>query len=155
MTYSDATGCYQADFLENILDTDYLYGVPYKIDREKYESAIKKFNEDMRIKDADVVVFHADCNKDEEDPERGTYSYTFFVWNKNSPEGSEDFYDCFQFWDYKYDYKHKEKFEEFVFEVLKSIVGVDQEYLKNKIKEQEKEREIITKNIEILTNLLF
>lgn len=153
MTYSDATGCYQADFLENILDTDYLYGVPYKIDRGKYESVIREFHKGIRIKDADVVVFHAECNKDEDEPGRGSYS--FFVWNENSPEGSEDSYDCFQFWDYYYDYKHKEKFEEFVHELLKCVVGVDQEYLKNKIKEQEKEREIITKNIEILSEMLF
>lgn len=146
MTYSDATGWYQSDFLENILDTNYLYGVPYKIDREKYESVIREFHKDIGIKDADVVVFYAECNKE---------SYAFFVWNKNSPEGSEDFYDCFQFWDYYFYHKHKEKFEEFVHELLKCVVGVDQEYLKNKIKEQEKEREIITKNIEILSEMLF
>ena len=154
MTYSPATGSYQADFLEGILNTNYKYGVPYKIDREKYESAMKAFNKEIRIKDADVVIFHADYNKDENN-DRNIYSYAFYAWPKNSPKGSNDFYDCSQFWDYEYDYKHKEKFEEFVFEVLKSIVGVDQEYLKNKIKEQEEECEIITKNIEILTNLLF
>ena len=155
MTYSDGTGSYEADFLENILDTDYLYGVPYKIDREKYESVIKEFHKDMRIKDADVVVFHAQCNKDKEDPGRGTYSYTLYAWPKNSPKNSDDFYDCFQFWDDFYDYKHKEKFEEFVHELLKSVACVDQKYLKKKIKELKKERETISKNIENLSNFLF
>ena len=149
MTYSPATGSYESDFLENILNTQYKYGVPYKIDREKYESAMKAFNKEVRIKDADVVVFHADYNKDE-DNDRNIYSYTFYAWPKNSPKGSNDFYDCSQFWDYDYDYKHKEKFEEFVFEVLKSIVGVDQECLKNKIKELQNEREKLSENIEKL-----
>lgn len=154
MTYSSATGSYQADFLENILNTDYKYGVPYKIDRDKYESVMKAFSKEIRVKDADVVVFHADYNADEDNPERGVYSYAFFAWPQNSPKGSDDFYDCSQFWDYEYDYKHKEKFDKFVLEVLKSVTGVDQECLKNKIKELRNEREILSKNIDFLTNLL-
>ena len=124
MTYNLGTGSYESDFLENMLDTDFRYGVPYKIDREKYEAVMKEFEKEVRIKDANVVVFHADYNKDEEE-DRGIYSYTFFVWPKNSPEGSDDFYDCSQFWDYDYDFKHKEKFEEFVHAILESVVGVD------------------------------
>lgn len=124
MIYEPGTGSYEAEFLENILDTAYKYGVPYIIDREKYEAVMKKFEKETGIKDANVVVFHADYNKDEEE-DRGIYSYAFFAWPKNSPDGSEDFYDCSQFWDYQYDYKHKEKFEEFVHAILESVVGVD------------------------------
>lgn len=152
MTYSSATGSYEADFLENILDTVYKYGVPYIIDREKYEAVMRMFNKEVRIKDANVVVFHADYNKDEED-DRGTYSYTFFAWPENSPEGSEDFYDCSQFWDYEYDYKHKEKFEEFVHAILGSVVGVDKPHLLALIDEKNAERCKIDCEIEVLKQL--
>ena len=66
MTYNSGTDSYQADFLENILDTTYKYGVPYIIDREKYESVMKEFKKEMRIKDADIVVFHANYDKKED-----------------------------------------------------------------------------------------
>ena len=152
MTYSSATDSYEADFLEQILDTDFKYGVPYKIDREKYEQVLKDNHQEIRIKDADVVVFHANYNKDE-GSDRNIYSYTFYAWNKNSPKNSNDFYDCFQFWDYSYDYKHKEKFEEFVHELLKSVVCVDNEYLGKLIKELAKKRTEINKNIAELIEL--
>ena len=153
MTYNPGTDSYQADFLENILDTAYKYGVPYIIDREKYEAIMKKFKKEVRIKDANVVVFHADYNKDEED-ERGIYSYAFYAWPKNSPEGSEDFYDCSQFWDYEYDYKHKERFEEFVRAILGSVVGVDKPRLLALIEEKNLERSKIDCEIEVLKQLL-
>ena len=153
MTYSEATDSYQADFLENILDTTYKYGVPYIIDREKYEAVMREFNKEVRIKDANVVVFRADYNKDEEE-DGGIYSYTFFVWPKNSPEGSEDFYDCSQFWDYDYDYKHKEKFEEFVHAILGSVVCTDKPHLLALIEEKNAERCKIGCEIEVLKQLL-
>ena len=153
MTYNPGTGSYQADFLENILDTTYKYGVPYIIDREKYEAVMKEFEKEVRIKDANVVVFHADYNKDEEE-DRGIYSYTFFAWPKNSPEGSEDFYDCSQFWDYDYNYEHKEKFEEFVHAILESVVGVDKPRLLALIEEKNLERSKIDCEIEVLKQLL-
>ena len=153
MTYNPGTGSYQADFLEYILDTTYKYGVPYIIDREKYEAVMKEFEKEVRIKDANVVVFHADYNKDEEE-DRGIYSYTFFAWPKNSPEGSEDFYDCSQFWDYDYNYEHKEKFEEFVHAILESVVGVDKPRLLALIEEKNLERSKIDCEIEVLKQLL-
>ena len=153
MTYSEATGSYEAEFLENILDTAYKYGVPYLIDREKYEVVMREFGKEMRIKDANVVVFHADYNKDEEE-DRGIYSYAFFAWPKNSSEGSEDFYDCSQFWDYDYDYKHKEEFEVFVYAVLSCVVGVDKPHLLALIDEKNAERGKIACEIEVLKQLL-
>lgn len=153
MTYSDATGSYQADFLENILDTDFRYGLPYKIDREKYEAVMKEFNKEIRVKDADVVVFHADYNKDDDEPEREIYSFAFFAWPQNSPEGSDDFYDCSQFWDYDYDCKHKEKFESFVRAILETVIGPDQEHV-NKLKaEKIKEKREIERQIADIDNI--
>ena len=153
MIYEPGTGSYEAEVLENILDTAYKYGVPYIIDREKYEAVMKKFEKETVIKDANVVVFHADYNKDEEE-DRGIYRYAFFAWPKNSPEGSEDFYDCSQFWDYEYDYKHKEKFEEFVHAILGSVVGVDKQHLLALIEEKNAERCKIDCEIEVLKQLL-
>jgi endonuclease IV len=152
MTYNSGTDSYQADFLENILDTAYKYGVPYIIDREKYESAMKEFKKEVRIKDANVVVFHADYNKEED---RDIYSYTFFAWPKNSPEGSKDFYDCSQFWDYDYDYKHKEKFEEFVHAILESVVGVDVPTAMNLRGEKAKELRLAFKELDELDDIIF
>ena len=104
MKYNSATDRYESEFLEPILDTDFKYGVPYKINREIYENAFKKFNKNSSIKHvikhADVVVFHAHYDED-------YGSYTFFAFPKNSPED----YDCSQF--YSYDDKHKESFENF------------------------------------------
>ena len=153
MTYSEATGSYEAGFLENILDTAFKYGIPYIIDREKYETVMREFNKEVRIKDANVVVFHADYNKDEED-DRGIYSYAFFVWPKNGPYGSEDFYDCSQFWDYAYDNKHKEKFEKFVRAILGSVVGVDEPHLLALIEKKNAERSKIDWEIEVLKQLV-
>ena len=153
MTYNPGTGNYQADFLESILDTTYKYGVPYIIDREKYEAVMKEFEKEVRIKDANVVVFHADYNKDEEE-DRGIYRYAFFAWPKNSPDGSKDFYDCSQFWDYDYDYKHKEKFEEFVHAILESVVGVDVPAAKNLRNKKAKELGRTFKEINELNNII-
>ena len=50
MKYNSATDSYENEFLESILDTNFKYGVPYKIDREKYENAFKKFNKNSTIK---------------------------------------------------------------------------------------------------------
>ena len=150
MEYRVETDSYQSCFLEPILDTNFKYGIPYKIDREIYENAFKKFNKDIRIKDADVVVFHADCNKDEDDEKRGIYSYTFYAW----PEGSEDFYDCSQFYDWDYDNKHKETFEDFVHAVLESVIEVDKECTKKLIAELQQEVDTKMKNIDELKNLL-
>ena len=152
MTYNSGTDSYQADFLENILDTTYKYGVPYIIDREKYESAMKEFKKEARIKDANVVVFHADYNKEED---RDIYSYTFFAWPKNSPEGSKDFYDCSQFWDYDYDYKHKKKFEEFVHAILESVVGIDVPTAMNLRDEKVKEVRLAFKELDELDHIIF
>ena len=60
MEYSEATGNYQTEFLEQILDTQFRYGVPYKIDKEKYDKVLEKYGEKTRFKDTDVVKFHSD-----------------------------------------------------------------------------------------------
>lgn len=165
MKYNSATDNYESEFLEPILDTNFKYGVPYKIDREKYENAFKKRNINSRIKDADVVVFHAHYNEDYD-------SYTFFAFPQNSPEGSKDFYDCSQFYEKFYDYdddddkhnddkhdddKHKESFENFthfVDAILESVISPDKQYSEKLIAELQQEIDAKMKNIESLKNLL-
>ena len=144
MKYNSATDSYESEFLEPILDTNFKYGVPYKIDREIYENAFKKFNKNSRIKDADVVVFHAKYDEDYD-------SYTFFAFPKNSPED----YDCAQFYDY--DDKHKESFENFthfVDAVLESVISADKQYGEKLIAELQQEIDTKMKDIELLKNLL-
>lgn len=147
MKYNSATDRHENEFLEPILDTDFKYGVPYKIDREVYKNAFKKFNKDIRIKDADVVVFHAHYDEDYD-------SYTFFAFPKNSPEESEDFYDCAQFYGCDYGNKCKETFEDFVHAVLESVISPDKQYSEKLIAELQQEVDTKMKNIESLKNLL-
>lgn len=148
MKYNSATDRHESEFLEPILDTNFKYGVPYKINREIYENAFKKFNKNSSIKHAikhaDVVVFHAHYDED-------YGSYTFFAFPKNNPED----YDCAQFYDY--DDKHKESFENFthfVDAVLESVISADKQYGEKLIAELKQEIDAKMKDIELLKNLL-
>ena len=148
MKYNSATDRHESEFLEPILDTNFKYGVPYKINREIYENAFKQFNKNSSIKHAikhaDVVVFHAHYDED-------YGSYTFFAFPKNSPED----YDCAQFYDY--DDKHKESFENFthfVDAVLESVISADKQYGEKLIAELKQEIDAKMKDIELLKNLL-
>ena len=148
MKYNSATDRHESEFLESILDTNFKYGVPYKINREIYENAFKQFNKNSSIKHAikhaDVVVFHAHYDED-------YGSYTFFAFPKNSPED----YDCAQFYDY--DDKHKESFENFthfVDAVLESVISADKQYGEKLIAELQQEIDTKMKDIELLKNLL-
>ena len=147
MKYNSAIDRCESEFLEPILDTNFKYGVPYKIDREKYENAFKKFNKNSRIKDADVVVFHTKYDEDYD-------SYTFFAFPKNSPEESEDFYDCAQFYGCDYGNKCKETIEDFVHAVLESVISADKQYGEKLIAELQQEIDTKMKDIELLKNLL-
>ena len=147
MKYNSATDRYESEFLESILDANFKYGVPYKINREIYENAFKKFNKDIRIKDADVVVFRAHYDEYYD-------SYTFYTWPKNSPEESEDFYDCAQFYGCDYGNKCKETFEDFVHAVLESVIEVDKVHCKNLINRLQEEVDSKMKNIELLKNII-
>lgn len=135
MYYNPGTGSYCNDFMEHIIDTEFRTDVPYKIDKEKYNEILLKYNEISRFKTTDVVTFSMDYNfsssskgEDGESP----YMYSFFVWPKNTPDGSDDFYDgsddfydCILFDDDKYDDKHKEAYENFIKELTACIIGVD------------------------------
>ena len=149
MTYSPGTGNYESDFLEKILDTDFRYGVPYKINREIYESTLKEFHQEMRVEDADVVVFHSSYYKDNEE-EGEIVHYAFFAW----PQNSHDIYECSIFQDYTYDYKHKEAFEEFVRAMLKCIIEPDEEYVRKLILELRDEVALKLTNLDFLNNLI-
>ena len=148
MKYNSATDRHESEFLEPILDSNFKYGVPYKINREIHENAFKKFNKNSSIKHAikhaHVVVFHAHYDED--------YGcYTFVAFPKNSPED----YDCAQFYDY--DDKHKESFENFthfVDAVLESVISPDKQYSEKLIAELQQEVDTKMKNIELLKNLI-
>ena len=119
---------------------------------EMTDRILEKYGEKTRFKDTDVVKFHSDYNlSDYRDGK--LYSYAFFAWPQNGPEGSEDFYDCIQFSDYKYNDKHKEAYESFIHEIVKCIVGIDRECLKKLIAAKVAEREKISAEIEELNEL--
>ena len=112
MYYNSGTGSYETDFLEPILDTGFKCNVPSKIDRKKYQEILEKYKKDMRIVDADVVSFNYDYSKHDDGE---IWLYAFYVYPKNSPEGSEDFYDCFLFEDARCNGKNTyEEYEKFV-----------------------------------------
>ena len=128
MYYNESTGSYCNDFMEHIIDTGFRTDVPYKIDKQKYDEILRKYNNGSRFKDSDVVTFsmdysfhHFDKGEDGETP----YLYSFFAWPENPSDGSGDFYDCILFEDYKYDNKQKEAYENFVRELMTSVIGVD------------------------------
>ena len=123
MYYNPGTGSYETDFLEPILDTAFRCNVPYKIDREKYQEILEKYKQDMRIVDADVVSFNYDYSKHDDGE---IWLYAFYAYPKNSPEGSEDFYDCFLFDDSRCNGKNtEEEYQKFVRELMGCVIGVD------------------------------
>lgn len=127
MYYNPGTGSYCNDFMEHIADTELRTDVPYKLDKQKYDEILRKYNNSSRFKDSDVVTFSMDYtfhdNSEGEDGET-PYMYAFFAFPEK-PEGSKDFYDCILFHDYGYNNKHKEAYENFVRELMTSVIGVD------------------------------
>ena len=133
MHYNSEIGSYTNDMLEQILGTNFYFNVPYQINKQRYNVVLEKYGKKSRISDATVVDFGMDMDK-EEDEDINTCGYTLFVFPKNSPSESNDFYDCIQFRDYKYN-NTKESFEAFLKEILTSIVAPSIEYI-NKAKGQ-------------------
>lgn len=121
MYYNEGTGCYCNDYLEQILDTPFRFQVPYNIDKEKYNAVLDKYGEKTRVPDATVLEFSMHNDKDEDDELNS--GYAFFAFPKNSPEDSNDFYECVQFRAYKYEGKQKEAFETFLREILACVTG--------------------------------
>lgn len=126
MYYNPGTGSYCNDFMEHIAGTEIRTDVPYKIDKQKYDEILRKYNNGTRFHDSDVVTFsmdyrfHDSCEgEDGETP----YVYVFFAFPEK-PEGSEDFYDCILFHDYEYE-NHKQAYEDFAKDVFTSVIGVD------------------------------
>lgn len=148
MTYSEATDSYNNDYLEPILseETGFLHNIPYRIDKEKYLEVLKKYSQNNRFKDADVVVFHSDyCVHDEGD----IWMRSFFAFPENSPENSDDFYDCFLFEDDEVDV-----YFDFVKEILGCIIGPDKECLAKEFEERNEELRVLTKNISTIKTIL-
>ena len=156
MTYLNATGQYESDFLEKILDTDFRYGVPYKIDREKYENVLKEYNQIVRMTDSDVAIFEGGYSEEKDDKGKtiGIDYYCFYAWPQNSPKGSDEYYENVQFWSEDYDNKHKEAFEEFVRKMLKCIIEPDEEHVRKLILELRDEVALKQTNIDTLNNLI-
>jgi hypothetical protein len=150
MYYNPGTGSYCNDFMEHIADTEFRTDVPYKIDKQKYDEILRKYNEGTRFHDSDVVTFSMDYTFHEssegEDGET-PYMYGFFAFPEK-PEGSEDFFDCILFHDYEYDNKHKEAYENFVRELMGSVIGVD---IPTATKEKEKLAAELKKNLDDFT----
>ena len=149
MHYEPGTGSFQNDYLDEIFNTGYLFDVPYKINREKYEAIAKKWGMNIEIKDADVVMFH--CDYDYEDSDNANselYRKVLFVWPENSPEGSKDWHECFYFG--KYEDHNVTEFEDFVREMVTCIIEADKELCLKFINERIKERNTLNQNIEKL-----
>jgi hypothetical protein len=150
MYYNPGTGSYCNDFMEHIADTEFRTDVPYKIDKQKYDEILRKYNEGTRFHDSDVVTFSMDYSfhgsSEGEDGET-PYMYGFFAFPEKA-EGSKDFYDCILFHDYEYDNKHKEAYENFVRELMGSVIGVD---IPTATREKEKLAAELKKNLDDFT----
>ena len=135
MYYEEAIGSYCNNFLEPILDTTFRYDVPYKIDKEKYTKVLKKYNYASRFKDADVVTFGFHLNTEDR------YNYlAFFVHPQNSPNGSEDFYDCIQFGSgFEEVSRPYDTHQDFIRDLMQCIIAPSSEDVKgmmNKLREE-------------------
>lgn len=116
MYYNESTDSYVNKDFEGMPGTGLIFGVPYIIDRDKYKSMLEKHRFRMRIKDADVVTFSmsssgiGDC---------------LFAFPKNSPEGSNDFYECFSFYndDFETQDQRSEEFQKFMGEMAGCVAG--------------------------------
>lgn len=156
MYYNPGTDSYDADFLEPILETGFRCNVPYKIDRKKYQEVLEKYKQDMRIVDADVVSFTYDYSKHDDGK---IWLYSFYTYPKNSPEGSEDFYDCFLFEDIRCNGKNiEEEYQKFIQELMKCVIGVDIQIATNlrneKVKQVRQAQKELDEIVDIITTNL-
>lgn len=126
MYYEEAIGSYCNDFLEPILDTQFRYDIPYRVDKEKYNEVLKKYNCTSRFKDADVVTFSFNLNTEDR------YNVlAFFVHPQNSPNGSEDFYDCIQFDSFFEDVSRPyDTHQDFIRDLLQCIIKPSTEHIR-------------------------
>lgn len=145
MEYNDATGDYQEDFLSKILNTEFLIGVPYKIDREKYNNVCGKWKSKSRFKTTDTVV--CEISFTEADDLYCFSHFDFFLFPRNRKEESDDFYDCFQF-------DNENEFKNCLRDVLDCFLGIDREELKKMIRGKLKEMKKNIEEIHILNNLI-
>ena len=154
MYYNEGTGSYVNDEFEPIYETGYYFGIPYKINREKFEIVMQKYGEKPRVKDADVLVFNMHYNIDD-DTANPTH-YAFFATPKNSPDGSDDFYECIQF-SYLWDENDKtctERFIEFVHEFMECVIGVSVGHLNEMKDEKVHELSVIDRQIMLIDEIL-
>ena len=116
MYYNKSTDSYDSKDFEEIPGTGLMFGVPYLIDRDKYKAVLGKHHFHMRIKDADVVTFSMSSSG---------IGYVLFAFPKNSPEGSDDFYECFSFYndDFETQDHRNEEFQKFMYEMADCVAG--------------------------------
>ena len=153
MYYEEGTGSYQNDFLEKILDTDYLFDVPYKINKEAYNTILEEYNQKTRFHDANVVLFRCDYNlEDDHDETTEVTSRGFFIWPQNSPEGSNDFYDAILFGFGTG--LTVDVYEQFVKDILGCVVCVDLDHAKELKDGLCKQMAVLRDNIDIIDGLI-
>lgn len=144
---------YQSALLEKILDTDFYYGVPYKIDYAKYMGVILEHLEfpfSSNIKEGESVVFSAEKFKllfsDE--------TCTLYVSSSSDKEGI--FYDrfCFERKFNETDKPLNKRFKRFVKEILSCIIDVDKNALKGLKKAEIKELHKIQAKLDKIDEIL-
>lgn len=147
MHYSESTDSYVNENFEEMQGTGLMFGVPYIIDRDKYESMLEKRRFRMRIKDADVVTFSMSSSG---------IGDVLFAFPKNSPEGSNDFYECFSFYndDFETQDQRNEEFQKFMGEMAGCVAGPSPTHcheLKNELMRNNRE---ILESISIIDEIL-
>ena len=152
MYYDEVTGDFHNEDFEQILDTEFRFDIPYLINKEKYENTLRKYNINPRVKDADIVVFNSTCTKDDDSNEK---TYTFFAFPRNSPEGSDDFYECIQFGDW---FEEKGRpysmHNQFITELISCISGPSQMYCYELKKSIMKDIKQDLEHIELIDNII-
>lgn len=119
MHYDSGIGCYTNTYLERILDTQFYYGVPYHIDKDKYNDIILNYVGASNFDDI-VVTFSVQIEKDEEDNDNS--AYVFFIHPENDLDEDNYQYDCISFYSTDYDGAQRLCFTEFVISILNCVI---------------------------------
>ena len=108
-----------------------------KINKEKYEKIVEKYNEENRFKDSDVVVFQSSYWYNDSSWGYGDSNEIagrgFTVW----PENSNDYHDYFHFSNL-YEGDNVNKYFDFVKEIIGCIIGPDEKSIIKLLEEKDK-----------------
>ena len=150
MKYNSGMGSFWPDYLEDAINIRYLCGMPYKIDKEKYNSIVEAYGFKSEIKGGDVITFYYDfCYYEHDNDKSEPRMKAFHIWVEKDEENCGNNHDCFMFDTWS---GHSlDKFDDFVRDFVTCIIGPDKEACEKEIQRLKEEREVINNNIRVIS----